>query len=313
MKKIFVMLLCIWSAASVAQTAAEYAKNAEQLLEKDDAKGALKLINKAIEMEPKDPRNYSIRGNVQVNLHNVKEAFADYDKSLRMDPKDPWLYLNRAIAFYTIQEPDQAIMDYDDALKLVPAGQDTIKYVLTNNRGNAKSMMRDFKGAYEDYKSVLAYDPRNIGALTNIASVCDEIGKGDETIGYLLEVIEIDPTFVGGYGNLGFKYSNMGKYAEAVKMFDKVLELDPAEPLGYNNRGYAKMMMGDHKGALKDINKSLELYPGNSYAYRNRALLYIKMGKESNACEDISAALQRGFTDMYGDEMLVLKTKYCKQ
>lgn len=310
MKKINLLLLFILFTLPVfAQTSKELVKQAGEALEKKNLKEALSLADKAIELDGKNGYAYSLRGDIYLAMRKFSEAFRDYDRSVELDPENPHMYVYRAIAYYTVQRPDEAIMDYNDGIKY--ATSDSVKFVIISNRGNAKAMMRDFRGAYEDYSAALAFDSTSIAALTNIAAVCDEVGKGDETIGYLLRVIRLAPDFVGGYGNLGFKYSQMGRYQEAILMFDMVLKLSPDDALGFNNRGYAKMMLDDHKGAMKDINKSLELYPDNSYAHRNRALLYIKMKKEGKACEDIDMAIRKGFTDMYGNEMLQLKAKHC--
>lgn len=310
MKKNYLFLVFIlFALPAISQTSEELVEQAGDAIDKGELKQALQLVNKAIEIDGKNAYAYSRRGEIYLQMRHLTEAFGDYDKAIRLDPENALMYNCRAIAYYTIQHPDEAIMDYNDAIKY--AKNDSLKYMIMSNRGNSKAMMRDFRGAYDDYSAVLAFDSTSIAALTNIAAVCDEIGRGDETIGYLQRVIKLDPMFVGGYGNLGFKYSEMGRYEDAIKMFDKVIELSPEDALGYNNRGYARMMLNDLKGAMKDINYSLKKYPENSYAYRNRALLYLRKGKESLTCEDISKAISLGFTDMYGSEMIELKQKHC--
>jgi tetratricopeptide (TPR) repeat protein len=124
--------------------------------------------------------------------------------------------------------------------------------------------------------------------------------------------VEVDSTFYPAYGNIGFKYQEMGQYDKAIEYFNKVLEMSPDEPLGYSNRSYCRLKTGDIKGAKSDIEKSLKLYPGNSYAYRIRALIYLEEGKTDKACEDFRTALNKGFTEMYGDEVLQLLKKHCQ-
>ncbi|HPS83490.1 MAG TPA: hypothetical protein PLA88_04180, partial [Bacteroidales bacterium] len=140
----------------------------------------------------------------------------------------------------------------------------------------------------------------------------DELGKDDDVFKYLFRVIEIDSTFYGAYINIGFKYQLMGSHDKALEYFDKALVYSTDDPLLYSNRSYSRLMTGDLKGAMQDIEKSIKMYPGNSYAYRNRALIYIAMEKSEEACEDIQRALNNGFTEMYGDEVLTLQSKYCK-
>jgi tetratricopeptide (TPR) repeat protein len=240
----------------------------------------------------------------------MSEAYETFNEGIRRCPGSALLYMQRGNFFQSIAEFDQSIMDFTIALKY--AESDTLKNALLNNRAASKISKRDFKGAYDDLLLAYAYDSTDITILVNLGMICDELGMGELTMGYLLRAIEVDSTFYPAYGNIGFKYQEMGQYDKAIEYFDKVLEMSPDEPLGYSNRSYCRLKTGDLKGAKSDIEKSLKLYPENSYAYRNRALIYLEEGRTDKACEDFKTALDKGFTEMYGDEVLKLRKEHCK-
>ncbi len=123
--------------------------------------------------------------------------------------------------------------------------------------------------------------------------------------------MEIDPKFFAGYTNLGFAYQSMEKYEKSIECFNKALGIQTEDPVTLNNRSYSKMKLGDLKGAMEDVNLSIALMPGNSYAYRNRAMIYISMGKKDKACVDIKTAIEKGFTEAYGNSIMDLMNENC--
>jgi tetratricopeptide (TPR) repeat protein len=208
-----------------------------------------------------------------------------------------------------MQMPDESIEDYNKAIKYI--GDDTLKYGLICNRGNARKMKRDFQAAYEDYKMVLDFDSTNVQALVNLGGMLDDQGKVQEAIMYLEKAIRLAPDEVSAIGNLGYRYMDVGDYKKAIKQFSRVLELSPHDPFAYNNMGYAKYKMNDLRNALKDIDHSIKLYPENSYAYRNRALVYLAMKQTDKACEDLQQAINLGYTPRYGNDVQQLIEKHC--
>lgn len=269
------------------------------------------VINRLLEVDSLNASLFFERGILNYELENFGDALDDYNTSIKINPKNPAYYFHRGILYYTFQKADMAIMDADMALKHTET-DDSLKYKILTNRGNAKAMKRDFSGAYQDYLTVLNYDSNDIAVLTNLGAVLDDLGETEEAIEYLKRVIELEPYFTGGYTNLAFRYMSLGNYPKALELNNKVLELQPNQPLGLNNRGYVKYKLGDLKGAQIDVNKSIELYPENSYAYKNRALIFIEMKEYKKACNDLDQAIKLNFTKMYGDEVIHLESKYCE-
>jgi tetratricopeptide (TPR) repeat protein len=271
---------------------------------------AFETTNKLIAHYPGRADFYDLRGDIQLKMKDYDHALNDFSRAIEMIPGNPLFYHHRANFYYTFQMPDEAIKDNDSALAHI-IKDDTFKYDIITNRGNAKNMKRDFQGAYDDYMLALNFDSTSPAVLVNISAVLDDLNRGDEAFKYLERMIRLHPNDVGGYGNLGFRYMDKGEYEKAIEQFNKVLRLSPKDPLGFNNRGYAEYKLNKLSLALQDINRSLELYPENSFAYKNRALVYLAMKDHEKACADLEKAETAGFTQMYGDEVKKLRLEYC--
>lgn len=278
MKNKLLLISLFFTQYCIAQsnTANSYIENSIKLIEKHDIEGAINTLNIGIAEMPDSVSLYDMRGTIFEATRQFEEAIKDYTT---------------------------AISKTSDPL---------MKAHILANRGGTKTRIRDFSGAYEDLVAAVKLDSTNVAALNNLAAVCDEVNKPDETLIYLNQIIKIDSTFTPAYVNIGFKYQNMNEHSKAIQYFDKAILLDPEEALGYSNRSYSKLKTNDIKGAMVDINHSITLLPSNSYAYKIRALIYIESKNKEDACNDLDRAIEYGYTAQYGNEVTELIKKHCK-
>jgi tetratricopeptide (TPR) repeat protein len=311
-KTILPILILLFSAvAASGQSAGELYEQAVELYDKAEFARAIQAIDKAIKLDSTTSKYYLLKAEALVKEENWQEAFDTYSLTIEKFPKESYAYNQRGLLLFQIQEHEYALKDFNTALEFEKL--DSLQLTLFLNRGTVKLGIRDFEGAYEDFMAAYRIDSLDVGTLNNLAAVCDEVGRGDETIPYLKKVLAIDSTFIGGYANIGYKYQEMGDHKTAIEYYDKVLSMDPEEPLGYSNRAFNRYKLGELPGALSDINRSIELYPANSYAYRVRALIYLAQKEKAKACADLEEALRQGFTKTYGDEVEKLKAENCAE
>ena len=293
------------------QTVDEIYAEANAAIEAKDFKLALKKIDQVIKLDAENIDYYGSKAYVLFELERFQDAYDFYNEAILIFPEAASLYNDRGCLLLSFQEFELAAEDFTTAMEY--AENDSIKNSAITNRATTKMATREFIGAYQDLMLAYAFDSTNIATLTNLGAITDEIGRGDETLKYLLKAVEVDPDFYPAYGNIGFKYQEMGEHEKAIVYYDKVLAFNPDEPLGYSNRSYNKLKLGDTKGAIKDIDKSIKLYPENSYAYRIRALIYLEVDKPDKACADLQTAINYGFTEMYGEEVIGLQSQFCNR
>lgn len=273
---LFVFFICNHVNIFAQSNAKDYSKKAAEYIEKQEIITAMKILSEGLEKFPTNALLYNMRGAILESQSFFKEAIEEFTAAIKYEKDE------KVQAFYYA------------------------------NRGGTKIRLRDFESAYSDLILAYSMDSLNLGVLNNLAVVCDEIGKGEDTFKYLEKILEVDPNNMGAYINLGFKYQQENQHKKAIKCFDKALELLPNQPLGFSNRSFSKLKINDIEGAMKDINRSIDLMPSNSYAYKIRALILIEQGKIKKACENLEKANILGYTKQYGKEVNELLEKYCK-
>jgi tetratricopeptide (TPR) repeat protein len=201
-----------------------------------------------------------------------------------------------------------ALINYDKIVKRYP-GQP----VYIANRAYFRLELGDFKGAINDHTTAIKLDTHYIDYY-NRALVYSRINEIDSAILDYTTCLELNPNYGSAYLNLGFAYLKKTEYKLAVEYFNKSLEFSVSridQSYSINNIGYAQLMLEEYKKARGNITLSISMNPINSYAYRNLALLEIKVKNTMEACEAIDKAIELGFTEQYGNELIELKEEYC--
>jgi len=125
------------------------------MLSRNDLKGALKLLDISIKIDPVKGRSYFNRAIVHDQLNLKEEAIRDYDMALKMNPELTLDVLrNRSVLFLETGKYEKALTDLDGLVKI--DGKDFSNYY---NRAFVKVMLKDMKGAVEDYRMVLKLNP----------------------------------------------------------------------------------------------------------------------------------------------------------
>lgn len=239
-------------------------KKVHNALSQELSNKALIYVKKAIELNPKKSKYYSLIGNTYFNLKMDDLAFNNFEKALKIDSTNCSAWIGKAIFFYK-------------------AGN----YILSEN--NYKKALQ-----FKDYYSIYY----NLGILYG------EWNKLDLALKYYDEAINRSSKFTSAYLNRGKIKLQYKMYNDAILDFDIVISLDSVNKNAFNNRGLCKFYLKDINGAITDFEKSLSINLGKSfdenyntdeYAYNNMANAYFALGNKSKACEFWYLALQKGY------------------
>ena len=141
-----------------------YFYRATALRHLEQYENAINDFDRAIELDPKNPKAYHHRGITKYKLGKYEEAINDFDKTIELNPKSTRAYNNRAIAKGELGKHEEAIKDYDKAIELDP----DYSYAY-NNRGSAKDELGEYKEAIIDYNEAIESDPNNPSYFHNRA------------------------------------------------------------------------------------------------------------------------------------------------
>jgi tetratricopeptide (TPR) repeat protein len=158
---------------------------------KESLDKALELIQKAISLDPKDPRHYALIGYLYTMKRDYDKAIAEGEKAVALDPggADAHAWLGMSLNY--ADRPKDAIPVFEKAIRLNPYGPTS--YFL--NLGTSFRMMGQYQEAITQYKKALRIAPNNIIAHLALAATYSLLGQDKEAHAEAEEVLKINPKF----------------------------------------------------------------------------------------------------------------------
>src|SRR5690606_6454774 len=134
------------------QTAELYESRGNTRYYLDDFQGAASDLEKAVGMGASTPSTLGNLGNAKFRLENYREAITWYDKAIAGgESSNAILFNNRGKAKTMMKEYKLALPDFDKALELKPNYDKA-----TENRADARFLTGDWKGSISDYEKLIA-------------------------------------------------------------------------------------------------------------------------------------------------------------
>ena len=130
------------------------------------------------------------QGQRELNLGNPKEAMKYYEKVLEITPQNINALIKKGNILGKIGKYHQAIECYDVILL-----QDRTNILALINKGLAHHYTEEYDVAIQCYDMVLKINPKNTTTLYNKASSLVKLGKIDEGLEILKNVIRMDFSF----------------------------------------------------------------------------------------------------------------------
>lgn len=114
--------------------------------ELSDIEGAMKDLNKGIELKPDSTEAYCYRSRAKYALYDFHGALIDQNKAIELKPDSPENYKYRGDIKCRFKDYSGALIDYNKAIELKPSYSEAYK-----NRGLAKIGLGDKNGGCLDF------------------------------------------------------------------------------------------------------------------------------------------------------------------
>ena len=151
----------------------------------------------------------------------------------------------------------------------------------------------DWKGADGDFKKALELEPENPDVIKGTAILAATLGRFDETIKLLDQVIEIDPMNLSGYLDLGIYTWYTRLPDESIAALRKCLELNPQYPEAHLFIGHDYIEKGKPDSALVEIQKETVPFWKNY----GLAIVYHALGKKREANDMLADLIKSDAND----------------
>jgi len=239
-------------AAKLDSTRAEYFSAVGDLMfEHKDISGSRIWLQKAIELNPNDPRAHLKFAKLLLFMKEYKESFDQINTVLRQDVYNPEAYFIKGRVYEDLKDTAKAISSYQTALQVAPDFRDAMIQL-----GLLYSAKKD-PLALKYLDNAFKTDTGDVFPLFAKAVYYQDNNDVPAAKGMYREVVARDHQYADAYFNMGFLLLQEDSVEKALHQFDLVTKISPDDPVAYYNRGQCNEKLGKKQEAINDYQQAL--------------------------------------------------------
>ena len=158
-------------------TSIQIGETAKQLIQFSQYKEAIKILNLALQLNPKEENLWIALAEAQFKAKDSKKALLSLDKALVINPKNASIYFTKGSIYMNSKHLENAISMLNQGL-LLDNKNETGYFQL----GNAYIMLKEYTKALDTYNKVTKLNPNFWQVINNQGLILYEINKKKEAL-----------------------------------------------------------------------------------------------------------------------------------
>ena len=287
--------------------------------EDGDTTGALSMLKKAIELNPKNEESYSNLYDFYYNIglnhfenKSYKKAIRSFKKSIGIKPDEIESYDYLAYTYYTIADWFNTYKWYKKAARLghKPSQDflskngmswidvDSSEYELTRIAEYYR-LVGNISKKEETINKLIKLKPDDENYYYYLAQTERQKGNYVDAITFLEKSINISPEFVAAHGELGFIYNRLDNHDKSIQHFSKFFEILEGQGVtefpnyslfsSYISSSYLKLK--NYSKAIEYSTQAINSDPKKAEGYFALAAIYDSQGNKAKQVEVLEKAL----------------------
>jgi len=255
------------------------------LLQKNDYKSALRILEPSLKQSPNDQSLLMMLGQAYMKANQHHHASEMFDKALKMQPENPEIKFQGALNYLASGKTDMALTGLAETFN---------KNKQNKQAGIILNLLHIKEQRFEEAliitEKLAEKFPNNLTILNLLASNQMATNRINEAKSTLKKAISIDIDFIPAQINLAKLLIRQKKYDDAEKRLLEVLQSKPNNALCMIELGKLAFIRNDKKGALQWLEKAHAKNPQSIHTAIELINLYLTYKQHNDAiriAEDI--------------------------
>lgn len=226
-------------------------------------------------------------GLVHLELEQYDEAIAVFGDLLEKDPFADNIRLYRGIAFEEKDELDLAHAEFGKISKNSAQYFEAVSHIALILKEQGKT-----DAAIAVLKEVIDSNPDNLEPYLNLSTMYESIDRPLAGLDILLENEKLFQKEPRLHFRIGVLMDKLGRRNESISRMKQVLLLDPNDAQALNYLGYSYAEMGIHlEEALKYIKQAVAIRPRDAFILDSLGWTYFKLKRYDDAINALEEAI----------------------
>ncbi|QWD93031.1 tetratricopeptide repeat protein [Polynucleobacter asymbioticus] len=248
---------------------------------------AATILQRLIQVDPKNLPALHILGLIRASQANFKEAAHLLGRAARIHPNDASIQYNLAKALSDIGSDNESIPHHKKAVELAPHNPEAWL-----NYGKTESNLGRHENALIHYDKALSLEPHFVQALSNKSATLRELRRFEDALACAEKALAISPDLAEAWSNKGIALKGLKRYDDAIVCYDKALSIRPDDSEVMTNKGATLYELGQYDEAIIAYDQAISLKPDYHEAWTNKGVAFNKLGRYDEAIVSYDHALK---------------------
>ena len=268
-------------------TAEKWLEKGDDLIKRKKYGEALKIFEKAIEINPDFAEAWNGKGVALDDLKRNEDALEAYDKAIDINPDFAEAWNNKGSALVDLTKHEEALNAFEKAIEINPDFAEA-----WNGKGNALDGLERHEEALNALEKAVDINPQFAKAWNGKGSVLDDLGRYEDALKAYDKALEINPLFPEVWNNKGCTLGQLKRYEEALTAFERAIKIKPGDARAWNNKGNALYELARDKKALKAYDKAIKEDPQLVEAWYNKGIAHHNLRKYKEALTSFEKVIE---------------------
>ncbi len=216
------------------------------------------LYNKILEQSVDHPDANHLSGLISLSFGNIEDAIRKIQKAINVLPKQAIYYNSLGNAFKYSDRTEQAECAYLTALEIDPRLHEAHHNLgkILENKGHLEN------AEYHLYEAV-QLAPSSCESNFSLGRILMKLEKFVEAVNFFEKAQRIEPGNAVILNGLAFALEKAGRLDDAIKFYERSIKLEPNELATLSNLGHALHACGRAREALVYLKKCVKIDPEN--------------------------------------------------
>ena len=209
---------------------------------------ALDLYQEILGINPDLADAYHLMGVVYLQTQQQENAIKSIQKAIQINEKNPHYFSNLGIAQFESKKHVEAVQSFAKALELNPLFAQA-----SFNLGNVYAELRQHKNAVESYIRAITEDDAQFAYHLNLANSYRELGEFLSAIKSYDAALALDQVDASGWFNKGLCWQSMQEPLNAIDCFHRVVKINPEHWDAHWTLGRLSMNLSRWRDAIEHL------------------------------------------------------------
>lgn len=309
-KLIFSFLILVKSISLTAQSANDFYRSSQNLMNKGDLNEALIFINKALVLDSAKSGYFLQKALVYYKMAKYDQAIRYCYSALKIEPENLNVFLLRGQICLVTESYGGSIFFFD---KIIKQSTDTnLLYLSYLNRAKVYHALGKVKDENNDLRFLRKLTPDSIEVLYLLAQNYQTSRNMDSAYVAYNNILTSNPNNCEVYKKMAEVECARKNYTHAIEVLKTYQKLKEDDKNIYAFLSTIYIENQDFDNAVQAIRQAIVSAPQEPANYKILSSIYLKQERKEEGCNYLFKAFQLGYIEKYGYDMVDVYLANCE-